>query len=666
MMCTYLLIYIGGLALTLSYDNLSFNKVASQSHTSIGLIYNYSAHNAVDGNTGTCMRTRDIGKTSDYKTVWWKVDLGAVYRIYSVTLLFINYDNSEHRQQGRFAGFSIYVSNNGDKQGSTLCYKDGPQLPPLKFTTTCLKYGRYVIFYNERLDGVSYPRDYEVTSAFTELCEVIVQGCQNSTVYGSNCHIPCPINCQDNICHIKLGHCFICQPGWTGATCITKCIEGWYGNNCSQPCEWQCKDSTTCNHVTGHCDGGCEDGWFGIHCTQPCVGYCKGGATCNHLTGHCSVGCVDGWYGNNCNQPCEWQCKNSTTCNHVTGYCDGGCEDGWFGIHCTQPCVGYCRGGATCNHVTGHCSVGCEDGWYGVYCTQQCEGHCRDNIVCNDVTGQCDRGCDAGWTGYFCNKECEVGMYGFDCVNNCSGHCLNDSPCNKQTGHCERGCKVGYINSDCGTKCPSGNFGMDCKKLCPGHCLNNETCDHVSGLCLNGCHDGYIGKYCNNSCQEGYYGKNCSMVCHPNCTRCRNTDGFCTCGAGWIGPNCSLECVWSYGGHCQYPCSRHCINQTCDRFNGSCLFGYSDEYMYCESDSEQSPPTLTISIAGFTVSLVINIIVISALRLRRRKKLPNRNNIRSCLRSTSNRNQTNTEEEEPHYQELKERKKENYQNLTQD
>uniref|UniRef100_A0A8W8P115 EGF-like domain-containing protein n=1 Tax=Magallana gigas TaxID=29159 RepID=A0A8W8P115_MAGGI len=356
MMCTYLLIYIGGLALTLSYDNLSFNKVASQSHTSIGLIYNYSAHNAVDGNTGTCMRTRDIGKTSDYKTVWWKVDLGAVYRIYSVTLLFINYDNSEHRQQ------------------------------------------------------------------------VIVQGCQNSTVYGSNCHIPCPINCQDNICHIKLGHCFICQPGWTGATCITKCIEGW------------------------------------------------------------------------------------------------------------------------------------------------------DNIVCNDVTGQCDRGCDAGWTGYFCNKECEVGMYGFDCVNNCSGHCLNDSPCNKQTGHCERGCKVGYINSDCGTKC-----------------------------------------------------------------------------------------VWSYGGHCQYPCSRHCINQTCDRFNGSCLFGYSDEYMYCESaDSEQSPPTLTISIAGFTVSLVINIIVISALRLRRRKKLPNRNNIRSCLRSTSNRNQTNTEEEEPHYQELKERKKENYQNLTQD
>lgn len=42
------------------------------------------------------------------------------------------------------------------------------------------------------------------------------------------------------------------------------------------------------------------------------------------------------------------------------------------------------------------------------------------------------------------------------------------------------------------------------------------------------------------------------------------------------------ECVWSFGEDCQYPCHRHCLNQTCDRFNGSCLYGFSDEYMYCE------------------------------------------------------------------------------------
>lgn len=82
----------------------------------------------------------------------------------------------EMRQRGRFAGFSIYVSNTGDMQTSTLCYKDGPELPPLNFTTTCPEYGRYVILYNERLDGVIYPAGYELTNAYTELCEVIVEG----------------------------------------------------------------------------------------------------------------------------------------------------------------------------------------------------------------------------------------------------------------------------------------------------------------------------------------------------------------------------------------------------------------------------------------------------------------------------------------------------------
>mgnify|MGYP003692496645 CR=1 FL=1 len=37
------------------------------------------------------MRTEAIGPTSPYKTVWWKVDLGGVYNIYSVNILFKNY-----------------------------------------------------------------------------------------------------------------------------------------------------------------------------------------------------------------------------------------------------------------------------------------------------------------------------------------------------------------------------------------------------------------------------------------------------------------------------------------------------------------------------------------------------------------------------------------------
>lgn len=37
------------------------------------------------------------------------------------------------------------------------------------------------------------------------------------------------------------------------------------------------------------------------------------------------------------------------------------------------------------------------------------------------------------------------------------------------------------------------------------------------------------------------------------------------------------ECFGSYGVNCQYICDVYCINQTCDRINGSCLFG-------CEED----------------------------------------------------------------------------------
>ena len=71
-------------------DDLSYNKDASQSHTAAGT--QYGAENAVDGNTATCMRAEAIGPNSPYNTVWWKVDLIGVYNIYSVNILFKNYD----------------------------------------------------------------------------------------------------------------------------------------------------------------------------------------------------------------------------------------------------------------------------------------------------------------------------------------------------------------------------------------------------------------------------------------------------------------------------------------------------------------------------------------------------------------------------------------------
>ena len=73
-------------------DDLSKQKIATQSTTVQG--DQYKAGNAVDRDTKTCMRTKEIGQGEQIidKTVWWKVDLGGVYNIYSVNIQFRNYD----------------------------------------------------------------------------------------------------------------------------------------------------------------------------------------------------------------------------------------------------------------------------------------------------------------------------------------------------------------------------------------------------------------------------------------------------------------------------------------------------------------------------------------------------------------------------------------------
>lgn len=82
------------------------------------------------------------------------------------------------RQMGRFAGFSLFVSNTSDRHHGYLCYKNGPDqgLPPLDFNTNCIAHGRYVMFYNERMLGKNYSSGYVTRSVFTELCEVTVIG----------------------------------------------------------------------------------------------------------------------------------------------------------------------------------------------------------------------------------------------------------------------------------------------------------------------------------------------------------------------------------------------------------------------------------------------------------------------------------------------------------
>nr|XP_022305260.1 uncharacterized protein LOC111112171 isoform X2 [Crassostrea virginica] len=115
----------------------------------------------------------------------------------------------------RVLGFSLYVSNSPNRSEGDLCFEDTfytKETVPMIFSLLCLKHGQYIIFYNERLNGVSYPDEYSA-DAFSDLCEVEVYGCPVPGYYGSNCSKPCldPENCHH--CNIETGKCLAGNPG---------------------------------------------------------------------------------------------------------------------------------------------------------------------------------------------------------------------------------------------------------------------------------------------------------------------------------------------------------------------------------------------------------------------------------------------------------------------
>lgn len=72
----------------------------------------------------------------------------------------------------------MYVSNTTNRLQGTLCFKDDNftlDTIPAVFTTICPVHGQYVIYYNERLQGVIYPVEYSNDIA-SVLCEIEVYG----------------------------------------------------------------------------------------------------------------------------------------------------------------------------------------------------------------------------------------------------------------------------------------------------------------------------------------------------------------------------------------------------------------------------------------------------------------------------------------------------------
>lgn len=117
-------------------------------------------------------------------------------------------------------------------------------------------------------------------------------------------------------------------------------------------------------------------------------------------------------------------------------------------------------------------------------------------------------------------------------------------------------------------------------------------------------------------------------------------------------------------------CSVHCINQTCDRFNGNCLCDgkYDNQWNVERTDL----PTHPLWMVAFFVSLIIHIIFISATLMSRRKTFLKQKSTTVDKSEISRTSVSNTEQNDPantasNYQELQISKNENnYQTLHQE
>ncbi|XP_056017459.1 receptor-type tyrosine-protein phosphatase T-like [Ostrea edulis] len=509
------------LTLTCGYQIISQKKGTEQA-TKLAvcpgavICYSYQSSRAVDGDINTCTRTKEIGSMSPVKWTWWYVDLENVLSIYSIRIQFKDYgEQYAMRQRGRFAGFSLYVSNTTTKEDGYLCYKNGQELPTLDFNTACVKHGRYVIFYNERLDGKTYPTGYQTEVAHTELCEITVTGCKESGVYGYNCDVRCTNNCQESRCDIVNGTCLGCTAGWVGEFCNKSCPAGYYGLQCGSMCTGHCRDNLSCNHTTGQCDYGCGNGWTGIHCNTECPAES---------------------YGPDCVYNCSGQCLSYLPCNRTTGRCDGGCNPGYTGELCEKGEMFELWFRSILVHSDHSCKcfvslLVCSVGRYGLNCSEKCSSRCRsESNHCNHIDGHCEHGCDDGFQGSTCEEICDDGWYGENCSARCNENCVNQS-CDHITGSCTYGCIPGWRTPNCKQKCSAGTYGKDCGNPCSIHC-SNITCNPINGSCLGGCTSGYLGSLCNKSCDEGKYGLNCSQNCSQKCLgKCDNVDGSCTCSS---------------------------------------------------------------------------------------------------------------------------------------
>lgn len=366
----FILIYLGSIvtcAYGQSSGNIALHKPAFQQNTYTPKVNasRFYASNAVDGliSDRSALGGQCTISANNKTTATWWVNLTRLANIDRI-IIYYRTDNivwdSSNGYTTRFLGFSVYVSNTTSISDGTMCFKDdyfNISTIPDVFNTTCHLYGQYVIYHNERVPGVVYPKGYS-TFAFAEICEFEVFECDIG-YFGDSCGAVCG-HCIDRTpCSSVDGTCTSgCSAGYTGHQCNKECASGNYGLHCNETCG-HCFDILYCSHVNGTCLSGCKPGYEGEQCQKECASG-KYGLSCNETCGHCS----DLLYCFHANGTCLTRCK--------PGYegerCDRACKFGFYGIGCHQECSSFCKTSRDCNHVSGSCKDGCRIGWQGDDC----------------------------------------------------------------------------------------------------------------------------------------------------------------------------------------------------------------------------------------------------------------------------------------------------------
>ncbi len=424
----------------------------------------------------------------------------------------------------------------------------------------------------------------------------------------SQASLACPKNCSGNgFCDHKTGQC-ICNPGFTGPSCIAKdlcapgsglplCEYGCVSLNetrictCPPPLVLQ-PDGVSCGDV-------CPQGLTGPQCSYDIDECLTGTHTCQYQ-------CVNtfGAYECKCPPGMSINFKDNRTC---------------VGVSCDPPCLpdqGSCVGDGRCE---------CKQGFQGPSCE-------FDIDECAIGTSGCDHDCVNSFGSYQCicrpgyeldlsdNRTCVPRGCNPECVLG-QGECLNGR-CKCRKGFQGRACEEDIDEcttelANCQDRCLNthGSYRCECLKGFELDPRDNQTCIPLAcpstchpsrGNCVRGecrCLQGYRGPTCEedvDECQEGkhtcehnclntYGGFECicnegyrpylhdptrceRIHCEPACTPgqgvCEN--GSCRCYKGFIGQYCEKDVNECLGTH---NCEHECVN-TLGSFECSCRPGY--------------------------------------------------------------------------------------------